>query len=296
MGSGPSWGSLDLTETSLVFWLVIDVAMQWSGFIVAYILKTEMFFDLLGSLGFFSIALASLIYGDFYHARQVVVTVLVLCWATRLGSFLFMRVLAAGKDSRFDEIKDKPLVFFGLWTGQALWVWVALLPVLVLNATQHNPGFRWSDVVGGVLWGSGFACELTADLQKQAWRKDPVNKGRFINVGLWAWARYPNYGGEITLWWGIWFLCIPAMRSGYWATIVSPLFVMLIILKGSGVPLQEKQAKDRWGNEASYHAWRRRTNLLFPIPPFLKFWIREENPVADDNAVHLHGGNTEAQP
>lgn len=39
---------------------------------------------------------------------QVVVTVLVLCWATRLGSFLFMRVLAAGKDSRFDEIKDKP--------------------------------------------------------------------------------------------------------------------------------------------------------------------------------------------
>ena len=75
------------------------------------------------------------------------------------------------------------VVFFGLWTGQALWVWVALLPVLVLNATQHNTGFRWSDVVGGVLWGSGFACELTADLQKQAWRKDPVNKGRFINVG-----------------------------------------------------------------------------------------------------------------
>ena len=35
-------------------------------------------------------------------------TALVLSWAARLGSFLFMRVLAAGKDSRFDEIKDKP--------------------------------------------------------------------------------------------------------------------------------------------------------------------------------------------
>ena len=60
-------------------------------------------------------------------------------------------------------------------------------------------------------------------------------------VGLWAWARYPNYGGEITLWWGIWILCTPALAKGYWATIASPLFVMLLILKGSGVPLQEKQ-------------------------------------------------------
>ena len=73
--------------------------------------------------------------------------------------------------------------FFIVWTGQAVWVWVTLLPVLILNSTERNPGFRWSDVVGGVIWGAGFACELTADLQKQQWRKDPANKGRFINVG-----------------------------------------------------------------------------------------------------------------
>ena len=70
-----------------------------------------------------------------------------------------------------------------MWTGQAVWVWVTLLPVLILNATERNPPFRWSDVVGSVIWGVGFACELTADLQKQQWRKDPANKGRFINVG-----------------------------------------------------------------------------------------------------------------
>lgn len=73
--------------------------------------------------------------------------------------------------------------FFVVWTGQAVWVWVTLLPVLILNSTERNPGFRWSDVVGGVIWGAGFACELMADLQKQHWRKDPANKGRFINVG-----------------------------------------------------------------------------------------------------------------
>ena len=73
--------------------------------------------------------------------------------------------------------------FFVVWTGQAVWVWVTLLPVLILNATERNPGFRWSDIVGAIIWGLGFACELTADLQKQQWRKDPANKGRFINVG-----------------------------------------------------------------------------------------------------------------
>ena len=75
------------------------------------------------------------------------------------------------------------VAFFAVWTGQALWVWVTLLPVLVLNANKHNASFRWSDVVGSVIWASGFACELTADLQKQKWRKEPANKGRFISVG-----------------------------------------------------------------------------------------------------------------
>ena len=163
---------------------------------------------------------------------QVVVTLLVVAWAVRLGSFLFLRVLRTGKDSRFDELKDDPraspslpcgqsyrvqrlhlvcrrswfcdaparaskeltpimstvccnhaVKFFVVWTGQAVWVWVTLLPVLILNATERDPRLRWSDVVGGIIWGAGFVCELTADLQKQRWRKDPAHKGRFINVG-----------------------------------------------------------------------------------------------------------------
>ena len=39
---------------------------------------------------------------------QVVITLMVVAWSVRLGSFLFIRVLNAGKDSRFDEIKDDP--------------------------------------------------------------------------------------------------------------------------------------------------------------------------------------------
>jgi steroid 5-alpha reductase family enzyme len=78
------------------------------GFGVSVVLKTDKFFDLTGSVSFFAIALASLIYGGSYHARQIAVSTLVCVWAARLGSYLFKRVLATGKDSRFDEIKGNP--------------------------------------------------------------------------------------------------------------------------------------------------------------------------------------------
>jgi steroid 5-alpha reductase family enzyme len=263
---GPEWGSLSLTETSLVFWLIIDVAIQLTGYVLSYLLRTEKFFDLTGSLSFLLIAISSLVYGGSYHGRQIAVTVLVAVWASRLGSFLFKRVLQTGKDSRFDEIKGDPLKFLAVWMGQALWVWVTLLPVLILNGTRRDNNFQWSDAVGAVLWAVGFSCEALADWQKSAFKAKPENKGRFINTGLWAWARYPNYFGEMTLWWGIWFLCIALLRDGYWVSVVSPLFVMLLILKGSGVPMQEKQQKERWGKEPAFQAWKRNTNLLLPIP------------------------------
>lgn len=67
--------------------------------------------------------------------------------------------------------------------GQALWVWVTLLPVLILNGSRADNNFQWSDAVGAVLWVVGFACEATADLQKSAFKSKPENKGKFINTG-----------------------------------------------------------------------------------------------------------------
>ena len=42
-----------------------------------------------------------------------------------------------------------------------------------------------------------------ADNQKKAFKMDPANKGRFIDVGLWARCRHPNYVGEM-VWCGKW--------------------------------------------------------------------------------------------
>jgi steroid 5-alpha reductase family enzyme len=54
-----------------------------------------------------------------------------------------------------------------------------------------------------VVWLVGLVIEVVADGQKAAFRKDAANKGRFIDSGVWAWSRHPNYFGEILVWVGV---------------------------------------------------------------------------------------------
>lgn len=92
----------------------------------------------------------------------------------------------------------RPLVagqFLVYWLVQGVWVWVSALPLLLLNSDDANPGLRWTDVVGCALWATGFLLESVADWQKLAFKRDPANRGKFIDTGLWSLARYPNYGG-----------------------------------------------------------------------------------------------------
>ena len=116
---------------------------------------------------------------------------MVAAWALRLGGFLVARVWKVGHDSRFDEAKHKPLTFFVYWTMQVAWVFVTLSPVLLLNtATAGGPArLVWSDVVGPAIWALGLGIEAVADAQKFRFKMDPANKGRFIDEGLWKYAR-----------------------------------------------------------------------------------------------------------
>lgn len=74
---------------------------------------------------------------------------------------------------------------------QAAWVFVTLSPVLLLNTASAGGPARvvWSDCVGVALWAAGLLIEATADAQKFRFKMDPANKGRFIDTGLWTYAR-----------------------------------------------------------------------------------------------------------
>jgi steroid 5-alpha reductase family enzyme len=296
----PAMGALTGPAATLAAAAVADVAAQLAGWAVSVALRTEKLYDGIGSLTFLGLAVGSLIFGGSYGPRQVCVTACVALWALRLGGLLVYRVFKTGGDSRsegggrgwprlsvsdalstlapphpaprhprFDEALKKPLLYLVFWLMQALWVFLTLSSTLWLNGSPPGPGFRWTDAVGGGLFLAGFSIEAVADAQKLKWRLNPANKGCFIQTGLWSLARYPNYFGEMTLWWGVWLLAVPSFgRSGAWATILGPCFVALLLLKVSGIPLQEAQAASRWGGEAGYRAHVARTRLLVPLPRF----------------------------
>ena len=189
------------------------------------------------------------------------VTGLVIIWALRLGSFLFLRISKDGHDSRFDAIKVNPLRFLTAWTLQGLWVLLTLACALVIITSQKQVGLDLWFWLGLAIWGLGFGIEVAADRQKSAFRANPKNKDNFITTGLWAWARHPNYFGDFCVWWGFYLI---ALAGGGWWTLFAPLLMSTLLLKVSGVALTEKTIAER---RPAYADYTRRTNAFFPGPP-----------------------------
>jgi steroid 5-alpha reductase family enzyme len=272
IGAGVAWagsrGSVDLAGLPL-FAVCAGLAfvVQWLVFVPSFLARSEHFFDLTGSLTYLTLVALVVVATDGGDARTRVLAVLVAIWALRLGTFLFLRVRSAGHDTRFDAIKQSFPRFLMAWTLQGLWVFLTLSAALAAMTGAHREPLGLLAWVGIWTWLAGFAVEAVADAQKRRFRRDPANEGRFITSGLWAWSRHPNYFGEIVLWIGIALIASEVLSGWQWVTMVSPLFVILLLTRISGVPLLEAQAKRRWGDDPEYRAWRARTATLVPRPP-----------------------------
>ena len=246
----------------LVAWAFV---LNWLVFIHAYKNQTEKFFDLTGSITYITtMLLAFILNPEARDARSVLMLGIVLAWAFRLGSFLFSRIKRDGKDGRFDDIKPSFVRFFHVWTLQGLWVTFTVIAAsMTLTSVTHKPLGVWG-LVGGLVWLFGFAIEVIADNQKTAFRKDPANKGKFINTGLWSRSRHPNYFGEITLWLGVMLIAVPVLQGWQWIALISPIFVTLLLTKVSGVPMLEKRSDEKWGGQADYEDYKKNTPILIP--------------------------------
>lgn len=247
--------------------VALALAMQWLAFIPAYLKQTETFFDLTGSVTFITVVLLCLGLAEATSLRSILIGALTVLWALRLGTFLYKRIRLAGFDRRFRTIKPDFAVFLMTWTLQGLWVVASLAPGLsAISAPDQPPAdaFLW---VGVLLWIFGYALEIVADEQKRRFRLAPENEGRFIDTGLWAWSQHPNYFGEIVLWTGIAIMAFPVLDGWQHITLISPVFIWLLLTRISGVRMLDAAAKRRWGDDPKYAAYRRATPVLIPRPP-----------------------------
>lgn len=246
--------------------IAIAFAMQWLAFLPAWLGRSERFFDLAGSVTFLTTMVVALLAADSPTLRAGLMAAMVGVWAVRLGLFLFLRIRREGVDRRFDRLKTQLPAFLMTWTLQGAWVSLAAAPGLAaITSGAAKPGVDAWLLAGTAVWIAGFAIEVLADEQKRRFRQK--NAERFIDTGLWAWCRHPNYLGEILLWCGIAIMAVPALQGWQLATLLAPALIALQLTRVSGVPLLDARAKRRWGDDPDYASYRQRTPMLVPLPP-----------------------------
>lgn len=246
---------------------IIAFAIQWVCFVPAYIFQTEHYFDLVGSLTYLSLTLLVLAATGAAEPRALLIGAMVILWASRLGTFLFRRISASGEDRRFRAIKTDFLRFLMTWTLQGLWVLLTCAAGLAAMTAAEPQPLDGLAMIGAALWVLGFAIEVVADRQKSAFRANAENRNKFIQHGLWAWSRHPNYFGEITLWLGITIIALPVLDGWTYATLISPFFVIFLLTQVSGVPMLEARAEKQWGDDENYRAYKRATPAVILRPP-----------------------------
>lgn len=262
--AGAQGGSTTLGIPLFALGVAFAFLVQWVVFVPAFAFQTERYYDLTGSATYLAVVTGALLLAGNFDARSLLLFTLISIWALRLGSFLYGRIRAQGGDTRFDSIKPSFPRFLMAWTLQGLWVSVTLASALAAITATEPTDFGALGSVGAAIWAIGFTIEVISDRQKRIFREDRSNAGRYISSGFWSWSRHPNYLGEIILWSGIAVIAVPALTGWQIITLVSPVFVFVLIRYVSGIPPLEARADDRWKDDPTYQEYKERTPVLFP--------------------------------
>lgn len=252
---------IDSVMNAILFAFII----QWILFIPAYLFQTEKFFDISGSFTYIFVITYTLCLSyssSGINYGNILLSSFIIIWAIRLGSFLFFRIKKDGEDKRFRSIKPSPTRFFMTWSLQGMWVSICSACALagIANGIIVNSLFYF----GAFIFVLGFIVEIIADNQKTKFRKDPANKDKFIDSGLWSYSRHPNYLGEITLWLGVSIMSLSSLTGWQLITLISPIFTYVLLVYISGVRILEARGRKKWGHLDTYQEYIKSTpTLLF---------------------------------
>ena len=249
---------------AFTFILIVAVMLQVIFFIPSFLLKTEKYYDLVGSLTYITIVSVAYFSVENKTFIDSIIYFYVMVWASRLGIYLFRRVRSDGKDVRFEKAKKHFFWFLQYWMGQALWVSLTACAAIIAILSSEDDTLPVLAMVGMGLWLSGFTIESVSDYQKRVFRKENNSSEAFIHTGLWARSRHPNYFGEIVLWTGISVIALTTLSGIEYITLISPVFVYILLTRMSGVNLLERIADERYGHLEEFQQYKQYTPVLIP--------------------------------
>lgn len=255
---------MSLILIALLFSIIFNLIL----FVPAFIWKTDKLTDLSYGLTFFAIALFLMIKAPNSFAHTLLAT-MTMIWAARLGIFLFVRIFHQKKDKRFDGIRESFWGFGKFWLLQGASVWIILLPVIIFftNTIKFTTLNTTILKVGFVIWLMGLVIESIADIQKFIFNRNPENSGKWIATGLWSKSRHPNYLGEIMIWIGIYIFVFPFLSQlQSIIAILSPIYIFILLRFFTGIPLLEKSANAKWGDNPDYINYKAKSGILMFKP------------------------------
>lgn len=259
-----------MTEIFAMFaWSFITVMLWMTGLWVLYLFNRNAgIVDIGWSLGFILTMTISLVIGEVQSAAAPVMALLVYIWAFRLAFHLMNRYFSTSEDPRYTKIKESwgtehsAIKFLGMFLLQGLLVVILSLPFYLVCASHY---FEWHPIqsLALLVWLAGVIGELVADSQLFNFKGDPLNEGKVCESGLWKYSRHPNYFFEWIIWISYALLATP-VEGGLFAWI-SPLIILYLLLKVSGIPMAEAQALETKGD--AYLLYQRKISVFIPWIP-----------------------------
>jgi steroid 5-alpha reductase family enzyme len=201
-----------------------------------------------------------------FAARKWALAGVGMLWSLRLGTYILVRVLKhhPKEDQRYESLRKRwpgPGMFLVFFEVQALTIVVFSLPFLFVSFNS-SPVWQPVEIAGLALGVVALLGEATADLQMQAFKRDPANRDEVCQRGLWHYSRHPNYFFE-SLTWVAYFLVALGSPWG-WTTFVCPLLMLWFLFKVTGIPLTEEYAVKSKGEK--YREYQRTTSAFVPLP------------------------------
>ncbi len=221
------------TFNAFNYLLGLSVVIQILFFIPSFLFKTEKLYDLIGSSTYLIVISYAYFSIDDKTVTDTLLFIFVSTWSVRLGTYLFTRINRAC---------------------------AAVIAILKNEKNSLNIFL----ILGSIVWIGGFTIEVIADLQKNKFKKIQDTNSKFISTGLWSKSRHPNYFGEISLWVGIYIISLPSFTGIEYLTLISPIFVCILLTRMSGINMLEKIADQRYGNLPEYQEYKKNTPVLIP--------------------------------
>ena len=248
----------------------IVAAMTFVLWVIHLLIGNAAIVDFGWAIGLALLALWYAWAGPGYHARKWAIAAMAGFWGLRLGLYLlFARVIGHEEEGRYVQLRQDwktnlPLRFLFFFEFQALLDVVLSLPFLLACLDSRAPlGFL--EKTGAGLWLIAILGESLADRQLDAFKKNPVNRGKTCQAGLWRYSRHPNYFFEWLIWVGY---AIFAIGSPWgWLGLVSPALILYFLLGVTGIPATEAQALRSRGDE--YRRYQQTTSAFIP-------WFRKK--------------------